>query len=401
VRHLAGFALTWASIFLAIVAVLIGSPALFYITTALIATIGASNLQAFLAVRGLRVERIAPDSVRVGELVIIEMTVWSLKRVRRTLVTVWDNLPSGLELSHRSPSLPIAPAFDFPVRTQYQIRVLKRGLYRWSSVIVTGTDALGLVTRSKEYQTLPAEMIVLPRPIPVAIELPAAAGWGVNESESGQTRGAGIEPRGIRQYRSGDPLRHVHWPSSVRTGQLLVKEFEAGTQAAAAFCIQRGKGTEVGKGAATSLEHMCGNVAFLAETFLRQGARVCLPGLDSKSSHYAPHERIAEIYHALALVNADSDRHLAEDLAEAMQQVAYGSVLYVLAAVAEPDLPDAVARAVQHGARTVALLYDAAVFQKGKPRSTVTSAVDADFIARLRGAGALPIVVPVDITESA
>jgi hypothetical protein len=180
----------------------------------------------------------------------------------------------------------------------------------------------------------------------------------------------------------------------------LVKEFEAGTQAAAAFCIQRGKGTEIGKGAATSLEQMCGNVAFLAENFLRQGARVYLPGMDNQASHFAPHERLGEIYHSLALVNADSDRSLADDLAEAVQLASYRSVLYLLAAVAEPDLPDAVAHAVQNGVRVIALLYDANAFHRGKHRTDVPSVVDELFIGRLRSAGALPIVVPIDVTES-
>ena len=400
-RHLAGFALTWASIFLAVVAILIGSLALFYITTALVATILGCHLQAYLSVRGLKVERIAPDSVRVGDLVTIEIAVWSLYKIRRTLLTVWDRLPGALALSHRSPSLPIAPAYEYPVRTQYQIRALKRGIYRWSGVLVTGTDALGLVTKSCAYETPVAEMTVLPRPIPVSLELPSAAGWGVNESESGQTRGAGIEPRGIRQYRYGDPLRHVHWPSSARTGQLLVKEFEAGTQAAAAFCIQRGRGTEIGKGVVTSLEQMCGNVAFLAETFLRQGARVYLPGLEEQAAHYAPHERVAQIYLALASVEADSDRKMAVDLLESLETLPFGSLLYLLIAVAESDLADAVALAARRGVRVVALLYDAYAFHDAKKPPEWKTAIDSEFVAGLRGAGATPVIVPIDVVEAA
>ena len=395
-RHLAGFALTWASIFLAIVAVLIGSPALFYITTALIATIGACHLQAYLSVKALRVERIAPQSVRVGDLVTIEITVWSLRKVRRTLITVFDNLPGALALSHRSPSLPIAPAYDTPIRTQYQIRALKRGLYRWNGLTVTGTDALGLVTKSRFFETAVEEMLVLPRPLPVSIELPSAAGWGVNESESGQTRGAGIEPRGIRQYRFGDSLRHVHWPSTARTGQLLVKEFEAGTQAAAAFFIQHGKGTEIGSGAATSLEQMCANAAFLAETFLRQGVRIYLPGLDTVPSHHAPHERIGQIYHSLAVLEARDNRQLSEDMAAGTDLLPPGSIAYVMATVQEPEMAGAISDMASRGIKVVALLYDALSFNKSR-RVNFKSVVEPMYVAELRGAGATPIVIPVDL----
>jgi len=397
VRHLAGFALTCASVFLALVAVLIGSPALFYITTALVATIAACHLQAYLSVKALRVERVAPQSVRVGDLVTIEITIWSLRKLRRTLVTAWDNLPAALALSHRSPSLPIAPAYDIPIRTQYQIRAMKRGLYRWSGVTVTGTDALGLVTKSRNFETAPAEMLVLPQPLPLSLDLPSAAGWGVNESESGQTRGAGIEPRGIRQYRFGDSLRHVHWPSTARTGQLLVKEFEAGTQAAAAFCIQHGAGTEIGSGAATTLEQMCGNVAFLAETFLRQGVRVYLPGLDNLPAHHAPHERISQVYHSLAVLEADKPVSLATDLAEAVDIVPPGSMIYVLIAVQEPGVVPGVSAAAQRGLKVVTLLYDALAFKKNK-RANFKSAVEPDFVGELRGAGTTPVIIPVDLT---
>jgi uncharacterized protein (DUF58 family) len=39
-------------------------------------------------------------------------------------------------------------------------------------------------------------------------------------------RGAGPDYLGIREYRVGDSMRHVHWPSTARHGALMVREFE-------------------------------------------------------------------------------------------------------------------------------------------------------------------------------
>jgi hypothetical protein len=39
-------------------------------------------------------------------------------------------------------------------------------------------------------------------------------------------RGTGPEYLGIREYRTGDSMRHVHWPSTARLGQVMVREFE-------------------------------------------------------------------------------------------------------------------------------------------------------------------------------
>ncbi len=101
-RNVAGVAMGVSSAFLAIVAILIGAPALFHITTGLLATLGVCRLQAHLSIRGLRFDRVAPASARVGDLVTVEITVWSERRIRRPLITIEDNLPARLLLSHRS-----------------------------------------------------------------------------------------------------------------------------------------------------------------------------------------------------------------------------------------------------------------------------------------------------------
>jgi uncharacterized protein (DUF58 family) len=395
VRSLAGFALTWASVFLAIVAVLIGSQALFFITTAMIATLGACHLQAYLSVRWLRVDRVVPPSAQVGDLVTVEITLWSDKAIRRPLVAVADALPPGLPVSDRSPSLPIAPSFDEPIRTQYRFRPLKRGRFRWSGLIVEGTDVLGLVTRGKEYATAATEMIVLPRPVPCHVELPMAGGWGVSEAESGQTRGAGIEPRGVREYRTGDPLRHVHWRSTARTGKVVVKEFEAGSQATVALIIDRTKGHEVGRGVETSLEAMVGHAAFLVETLLRQGVRVVLPQIDPDSPNHANvQERTAEAMRSLALLESDRTESLSEELADLA--LPGGSVVYVFHAVADSELPSVGASLVARGMKVVPLVYDCASFGKSSQRS----AVESRYVDDLQASGLTPQVMTVGGIEA-
>lgn len=395
-RRLAGISLTTASLFLAVVAVTQNSPALFYMGTALIATILACRLQSWLSVRALRFERVAPESVRVGDLVTVEITVWSERKIRRPLVTIVDNLPAKLLLSKLSPSLPIAPAFDLPIRTQYQFRPLKRGRYRWAGLTVTGTDALGLIPMSRIYQTTPAEILVLPAPIPVSIDMPSAAGWGISEAQSGHARGAGMEPRGIREYTTGDSLRHVHWASSARTGNLLVKEFEAGTHAAAAFVVQRTKRTEVGSGANTSLEFMIGNAAYLAETFLRQGARVHFPQLEAKAPTMSQHERVHDIEVLLAEVEADQEAPLGEEILALKSSLPPGSVVFAMLAVQDEVLLTAARDLAMHGMTVVALTYDTAAFEEPRRPSGVASASDPTYVERLRAAGANPVVVPVE-----
>jgi uncharacterized protein (DUF58 family) len=392
IRRLASIGVTTSAMFLAVVAVMLNSPNLFYMGTALICTIAACRLQAWLSVRGLKFERVAPESVSVGEVVTVEITVWSEHRIRRPLITIWDNLPPRLAHSDRSPSFPVAPAFDVGIRTQYSFRPLRRGKYRWSGLNAVGTDALGLVTMSREYKTNVAEFVVLPAPIAVAVDLPVAAGWGISEAESGQSRGAGLEPRGVREYQYGDSLRHVHWRTSARAGQLLVKEFEAGSHASVAFLFQRAEGTEVGEGMETSLELMCGHVAYLSEQLLRLGAKVELPLIQKQDVQRG--DRLREIYEGLALVQADVSHDLGEDLREAVRELTPGSTVFVMLAIADPSLPKAITSVAGSGVRVVPLVYDAYGFDLGKGKSKIQSAAGSDYADQLRGAGAAPISMP-------
>jgi len=390
-RHVAGVALTASSTFVAIMALLVNSPALFYMGTGLIAMILACRLQSWLAVRGLRFERIAPPTAHVGELVTIEVVVWSEKKLRRPLVTIADDLPKKLLVQGRTPSLPVAPAYDLPIRTQYQFRPLKRGSYRWNGLNVLGTDALGLTLRTRHYDTELTEVLVMPTPIPLNVELPAGGSWGVSEAESGQTRGAGIEPRGIREFVHGDSLRHVHWRSTARTGRLLVKEFEAGTHSSAVFFIQDTARSEVGKGADTSLELVCGNVVYMAEKFLVQGSRVEFPQFDTAPSHGSQHERLNEVYEGVGRIEASNTRSLAEQVRAEASTLPQGAMVFVMCAVKEADLADAVRELAARGSVVVPLLYDAAEFDKARSKD---SAATPSFAESLRLAGGKPIMVP-------
>lgn len=414
IRHTAGWAIGSAALFLLLVAILIGSGALFYMSTAMIATIGASRFQAWLSVRGLRFDRIAPESVTAGDLVTVEIVVWSEKRIRRPLVTVIDNLPSNLHPRDYSPSLPIAPAFDQPIRTQYRFRPMRRGKYSWTGLTAYGTDALGLVTASKVYDTSKAEITVLPVPIPVSIELPRASSWGINEVESGRSRGAGIEPRGVREYAAGDPLRHIHWRSTAKRGSLLVKEFEAGSHAPAAFIIQRTVGTDVGVGHMTSFEAMCGHVAYLSDRFLRQGVLVEFPTTEERVQGISHKERQTEILDLLASLTPDLPQTVGEELLGCLQSMESGAIVYVLAAVADQDLAAAAAQARQIGVSIIVLAYDAETFVPAAKRenrarklkeprpsnlsdtSGEWSAASSAYRAELRDAGALVIEMPLE-----
>ncbi len=381
----------WSAVFLIIMAVLINSPALFYMATAMVATILACRIQAWLAVRGIRVERIAPSAVHTGELVTVSTMVRSEHRTIRPLIRVEDVLPDRLVVTDRTPSLPVAPSFEQPIQTRYSFRPLTRGRFRWRSVQLIGTDALGLVTKTRMIKTEVTELTVYPAKIAVHIGLrPVGGDSGVIEQDGGKYRGSGLEPRGIREYAEGDSMRTVDWRASARTQRLMVKEFEAGSNLSAAFLLQRNKGSEFGKGL-TTLEVMCGHCCYLSEQFLRLGCVVSLPSLGlTQPAGHAVDSQMRGIEEALTDLLADQPIPLSQDLRQAMAQRGFGGTVYLMLAQQDPQLPEVIA--MHRGQDFVCLLYNPRDFDSRAPAGI--AATEESYMSALRSAGAALHVMP-------
>lgn len=390
-RGVAGVTLATSAFFLLIMAVLINSPALFYMSTAVIATLGGSRLQARLSVRALRFDRWMPPTARVGETVRVSLMVWSERKTRRPLIAMSDALPASMAPRLLARPIPVAPDVEHPVFSQYSFVPMRRGKFRWDRVIVVGSDALGLVAARYEYRTPPAELTVYPAPIPVSINIQSSSGWGISELDTGRTRGAGIESRGTREYAEGDPLRYVHWPSTARAQKLMVKDFDSGTGMQMLFVLQNTRGTDIGEMPMTSFEAMCGHVCYLAREYLRKGARVYFPTLEEPNSgSWSESVRQDEVDELLATIQPDSPTSIANQLTEIRHRFQPGQTLVLLLTVADPGLP-AMLRQLADLHR-ICLIYDAYCYAPA--RFPGRSAADPSYMEELRVAGATVVLMP-------
>ena len=74
---------------------------------------------------------------------------------------------------------------------------------------------------------LPQTVLILPRRYPLpAIALPGTVKYQEGGVALAASVGQSEEYVALRDYRHGDPLRHIHWRSWARVGRPVVKEFE-------------------------------------------------------------------------------------------------------------------------------------------------------------------------------
>jgi uncharacterized protein (DUF58 family) len=106
------------------------------------------------------------------------------------------------------------------------ITVSRRGVYRLIQVDVASDAPFGIV-RALRTRTVPLAEELLVGPVPVDLVVPAGelAGDESLDSVAGASlRGDAV--RSVRPYVVGDPSHLVHWPSTARSGQLVVRELD-------------------------------------------------------------------------------------------------------------------------------------------------------------------------------
>ncbi len=137
---------------------------------------------------------------------------WLTEQGNRVYTTEETLLPALPPLESREIGLQLVPR--------------RRGYLHLQGLRVSRSEPLGLC---RAVRTLPQQhhLLVLPRRYPVPPQYPPGRRrlqpGGLSQASA---VGEAQEFIGLRDYRPGDPLRHIHWPSWARTGRPVVKEFQ-------------------------------------------------------------------------------------------------------------------------------------------------------------------------------
>ncbi|WP_097319246.1 DUF58 domain-containing protein [Paractinoplanes atraurantiacus] len=219
----------------------------------------------------LGVERVAdPDRVARGEAARMTLTVRNTSRMRAANLVASDRCGGG---AVPVPLLRLRPGRDTTV--DYPVPTSRRGVVPVGPLRVTRGDPLALVTLSRTYGGI-AHVWVHPR-IHLLRAVPAGMARGLDGRIDKVPQGT-ITFDTLREYVIGDEMRRVHWRSSAKVGELMVRE-QLDTSEPTVVVLLDDRAVahpEVRDGVAESFEAACEAAASIVAAAVREDLPVSL-----------------------------------------------------------------------------------------------------------------------------
>jgi uncharacterized protein (DUF58 family) len=244
---------------------------LFVLSSLLLGAAAAGAVLPSFVVRGVVVRRQAPEEAFVGDEVAVDLVVSNRRRRPTLSLMVRD--------PHVAPTaafLPWLGAGETVTATTVR-RASRRGVVDGGPVLVASSAPFG-VAEARRSTPADGRTVIFPRVVPVAgLPVLEPAWQGGEETAPSHARGEGYDVLGVREYRRGDSLRRVHWPSTARHGSLVVREFEQERPARLVVLVDTwADAGEDLEAAETALDLCCAAAASIALAALEAGHRVAL-----------------------------------------------------------------------------------------------------------------------------
>ncbi|MFC4335634.1 DUF58 domain-containing protein [Salininema proteolyticum] len=237
---------------------------------ALFALVPIASL-AVLAVRRPRLDfhrTIHPSQTTVGETASVNVEVANRQGLDSTTILFEDRLPHRLGLSPRL-ILERLPGRETAV-VSYSIAPAARGLFQIGPLHLRTGDPFGTVRAAKVVPVLD-DLVVTPQVWRLdGSDVMGGSGYQAGESGS-RIAFSGDDDVAVREYREGDELRRVHWKSSARHGELMVRREEQTWEHTATLWLDTREGAFPGSGADSVFEWMVSACASVAARLSEKG----------------------------------------------------------------------------------------------------------------------------------
>ncbi|GLU45986.1 DUF58 domain-containing protein [Nocardiopsis ansamitocini] len=228
----------------------------------------------------------------------------------------------------------------------YRLRSHMRGRYPVGPLTLHFVDPLGCARFTREVGT-GATLLVTPAVVDLAGAVPRGDSAESGESRLRVSASAGDDDAVPRAYRHGDGMRRVHWRSTARRGQLMVRREEQQWRDHSSILLDVRSVAHAGQGTDSSLETAITLAASIAVHLLKRGQELRFM---AGKTEISPLHRGDQVLDALAVLQTEPGTSLKEGTALVGQSTISGRGLLV-AVVGALRTDEARTLAACHGER--------------------------------------------------
>ncbi|HEV2010759.1 MAG TPA: DUF58 domain-containing protein [Candidatus Limnocylindria bacterium] len=219
-------------------------PVVLVATAAALAGWAVSFFTSHTALRGVDATvELVPSRMVAGDVFTARLVIANRKPLPMPWLEVRLALPEGIDPEPATPGMPrrsvgagFAPRAHERVTLAFTLRARQRGAYELGPISLRSGDWLGFTHVEGAIDPHPS-IVVYPTPLIVADHhRPSLRPL----AETATKRGLLPDPlrfRGVREHRSGDPRKEIHWKASARLGGLQTKVYEPATSLDAVFLL--------------------------------------------------------------------------------------------------------------------------------------------------------------------
>jgi uncharacterized protein (DUF58 family) len=237
----------------------------------------------------------------------------------------------------------------------YTVRAEVRGRYEVGPLVVRLTDPFGLCEMHRAFPSVD-HLTVIPQVVPLPSVRLTGEYAGTGDSRARSVAVHGEDDAATREYRHGDDLRRVHWRSTARVGELMVRREEQPWESRATLILDTRAAAHRGEGPTASFEWAVSAVASMATHLRANGYKLRLV-TDTGADIDATESDDGAILDHLAEVRTSRKGGIAQ-LVEHVRTRADGGLLIAVLGTLSPAEADLLGRLRSANATCIALFVD-------------------------------------------
>ncbi|MFI6630277.1 DUF58 domain-containing protein [Nonomuraea fuscirosea] len=304
--------------------------------------------------------RLDPPRAEVGGEATVTLRLENVTRLPTGLLLIEDTVPYALGVRPRFVLDRVEPRGVREI--DYRVRSDLRGRYTIGPLAIRIADPFGLVELTRSF-TISDTLVVTPH-VAALPHVRLSGEWtGGGDSRTRSVAAAGDDDVAPREYRQGDDLRRVHWRSTARYGELMVRREEQQWQSRGALLLDTRRHAHRGEGPRSSFEVAVSAAASIGVHLAREGLGLRLV-TDQGAEHLTDDGLSYSLLDTLAVIRHSPARSLEMGVSALRQGGGDGLIVAVLGALDSEETRE-LARLRHSGITGVAVLLDVGTWESG------------------------------------